>query len=146
MDINLYVARGCYYAATIGGVPYWSLSAGLPDKSIAPNWISSVQGSVLDNIATLPCFNNTKVASIIGQQFGSIAIGVTALLGQESKNKFEGAFQSSMQAARASSSGGTVNLSSIGGGGYRLLLSGFGPSHFDAERNILTMQVQGIVV
>lgn len=146
MNINLYIARGCYYEATVGGSPYWKLDVGLP-TNICPAWITSANTISRDVIATIPCFNNVKVASIIGKNFGEIRIKGLALLGQESKNAFEGAFISSMNGVRASSKGSAVTLSSKGGASYRFLIQDFGIDGFsDPERNILQFSIGGILV
>lgn len=146
MNISLYIARGCYYAATVGGSPYWSLDVGLP-TDICPTWITSAQTQSQDVVAAIPCFNNVKVASIIGKNFGTISIKGKALLGQESKNAFEGAFISAMNTARSASKGGTITLSSKGGAYYRFLATAFGVDGFiDEERNILQFSISGLLV
>ena len=144
MDINFYIPRGCYYLVQGGGTPYWKVS-GL--DLAAPAWISSVQISTRDNIATIPCFNGIKVAAIIGDNFGRIYIRGKALLGSNAMRKFEGGFNSSGNALRASSSFTPVTLSSKGGASYRFLLEDVGIDGFeDEERHILNFHLGGYTI
>ena len=143
MDINFYIPRGCYYLVENGGAPYWSLS-GLSLN--APAWITNAQIQTADNVAKIPCFNNTKVAAIIGKNFGTATITGIALLGPNAESNFEGIFQASVESLRASNKGGSVNLSSRGGGAYKILVESYGTMEFAPELNILSWFIRGSVL
>lgn len=145
MDISFYVPRGCYYLVQGGGTPYWKLN-GLNFVS-APGWIDSVAVRTAENIAWIPCFNNKKIAAIVGDDFGDIQINITALLGANAQNKIEGELQGAISSMRASRSYSTCTLSSKGGGSTRFILTGYGVAGWlDKERNILNYSITGRTV
>ena len=149
MDIDFYIPRGCYYLVQGGGTPYWSLAGfnNIKTNYGIPAWITSVTASTAENIAKIPCFNNIKVAAIIGDGFGNISISGIALLGANAKNRFEEKFQGIMEGLRASHSYSPCTVSSKGGGSYRFLLEHYGvQGWYDEERQILAFGCGGSLI
>lgn len=145
-EINIFTPKGCYYLAW--GKPdqgYWATSPGI--SSAVPYWYTSANVSEQDLVAQLPCFNNIKVASIIGENFGRIHMTGKALLGSATNlAAFEAALCAFGNGARASSKGSAISCSSKGGGSYKFLLTEWGPDQLDEQYNILTFHLGGIIV
>lgn len=143
-DINLYVPKGCYYLASgndDGG--YWKTNFNLG----SPAWLTSVNLSTKDNIALAPCFNNIKVASIIGKDFGNFNASGIALLGNvENMNSLENSIKNAIENSRSSNLGKAVTISSKGGGANKVLISGYTIGNVDPGYNILTFGFHGVVI
>jgi hypothetical protein len=160
MDIKFYVPRGCYYLIQNGGAPYWRCSGlnlettsgyrgnpNMPVRPKVPSWITNVTASTAENIAKLPCFNNIKVAAIIGDNFGSLSLNGIMLLGPNAEDRLEATWQNAATSIRASNLGGPATVSSKGGGVYRFLVEHFGVSGMmDNERHILQFNISGSTV
>lgn len=143
-EIDLYVPKGCYYLGSgsdDGG--YWKLGFSLG----SPAWLTSVGLRTQDNVAKLPCFNNIKVASIIGKNFGQFQAEGVALLGSVNNlNSLEGSIKSAIENARSSNRGSSIAISSKGGGAYRVLVEGYTIGNLDDQYNILTFGLHGSVI
>lgn len=161
MDIKFYVPRGCYYLIQHGGAPYWrcqglNLDApkggyrgnpNMPPRPKTPSWITNVTASLTDNVATIPCFNNVKVAAIIGENFGQLNLQGIMFLGPNAEDNLEGRWQAAANSIRASVSGGAASVSSKGGGTYQFIVNNFGVAGMqDPERHILSFSISGFTI
>jgi hypothetical protein len=125
----------------------YAMSPGPTGTSGSPVLINGVESSDIDVAAPVITLNRSKILYTFGDDFGQIAIHGTVLLGR-SGGGGGSALQSVMnvfKSARVSSSGGTVNVSLPGGGGYKVYLTGLSISVPDQEYNIQKFAYTGLI-